>query len=71
MRDTGCEEVVFSWEGRVAQKWKSGGIRRIEEEEAFELCEFLVEGDRVLVIGWSRGRIKSTGRMFDNRWVKL
>ena len=39
------------------------------EVEAFEPCEFVAEADRVLVIGWSRGRVKSTGRMFDNRWV--
>ena len=23
----------------------------------------------VLVTGWSRGRVKTTGRMFNNRWV--
>lgn len=39
------------------------------EIEAFELCEFVAEADRVLVTGWSRTRVKSTGRMFDNRWV--
>jgi len=37
--------------------------------EAFEPCEFVAEGDRLLVIGWSRGRVKNTGRAFDNRWV--
>ena len=37
--------------------------------EAFEPCEFVAEADRVLVIGWSRGRVKNTGRAFDNRWV--
>ncbi len=37
--------------------------------EAFEPLEFVAEADRVLVIGWSRGRVKSTGCMFDNRWV--
>ena len=39
------------------------------EIEAFEPCEFIAAADRVLVIGWSRGRVKSTGHMFDNRWV--
>lgn len=38
------------------------------EIEIFER-EFVAEGDRVLVTGWSRGRVKSTGRMFDNHWV--
>jgi len=39
------------------------------EVDAFEPREFLAEGNCVLVIGWSRGRVKSTGRMFDDRWV--
>jgi uncharacterized protein len=34
--------------------------------DAFEAREFVEEGNRVLVIGWSRGRLKSTGRMFEN-----
>lgn len=37
--------------------------------EAFEPREFVAEADRVLVIDWSRGRVKSTGHMFNNRWV--
>jgi|HubBroStandDraft_6_1064221.scaffolds.fasta_scaffold472233_2 ketosteroid isomerase-like protein len=37
--------------------------------EAFEPREFVAEADRVLVIGWSRGRVKNTGRTFENRWV--
>jgi uncharacterized protein len=37
--------------------------------EAFEPREFVAEADRVLVTGWSRGRVKSTGRLFNNRWV--
>ena len=39
------------------------------EIEIFEPREFVAEGDRVLVTGWSCGRVKSTGRMFDNSWV--
>jgi uncharacterized protein len=39
------------------------------EIEGFEPLDFVAEGDRVLVTGWSRGRVKSTGRMFDNHWV--
>jgi hypothetical protein len=37
--------------------------------EAFEPREFVADGDRVLVIDWSRVRVKSTGRIFDSRWV--
>ena len=44
-------------------------LSRSLEIQAFEPCEFVAEAHRVLVSGWSRGRVKSTGRMFDNRWV--
>ena len=37
--------------------------------DAFEAREFGVEANRILAIGWSRGRLKSTGRMFENHWV--
>jgi hypothetical protein len=37
--------------------------------EAFEPCEFVAEAGRVIVSGWPPGRVKSTGCMFDNRWV--
>jgi uncharacterized protein len=39
--------------------------------ETFEPREFVAEADRVLVTGWSRGRVKNTGRTFDNRWVMV
>ena len=44
-------------------------LKSTVEIEGFEPRDFVAEGDRVLVTGWSRGRVKSTGRMFDNRWV--
>src|SRR5690242_1264392 len=44
-------------------------LNGIVEIESFEPREFVTEGDRVLVTGCSRGRVRSTGRMFDNRWV--
>ena len=31
--------------------------------------EFVAQGDRVLVIGFARGRIKATNRTFEDRWV--
>jgi hypothetical protein len=37
--------------------------------EAFEPQEFVTEANRVLVTGWSRGLVKTTSRMFNNRWV--
>jgi len=31
--------------------------------------EFVAQGDRVLVVGFARGRIKATNRTFDDNWV--
>ena len=31
--------------------------------------EFIAQGDRVLVIGVARGRIKATNRTFEDHWV--
>ena len=31
--------------------------------------EFVAQGDRVLVIGFARGRIKATNRSFEDDWV--
>jgi uncharacterized protein len=36
---------------------------------AFEPREFVAEGDRVLVIGWERAKVKATNRMFQADWV--
>jgi ketosteroid isomerase-like protein len=31
--------------------------------------EFVADGDRVLVVGFARGRIKATNRTFEDHWV--
>ena len=36
---------------------------------AFEPREFVAEGDRVLVVGWERAKVKATNRMFQADWV--
>jgi uncharacterized protein len=46
-------------------------------QKAFELVEisllepreFVAQGDRVLVVGLSRGRVKATNRTFEDHWV--
>ena len=35
----------------------------------FQPREFLADGDRVLVVGWERVKIKATGRSADVDWV--
>lgn len=44
-------------------------LKSTVEIEGSEPRDFVADGDRVLVTGWSRGRVKGTGRMFDNHWV--
>jgi len=39
------------------------------EFSSFEPREFLAEGDRVLVVGFSSGNSKTTNRTFENHWV--
>jgi uncharacterized protein len=31
--------------------------------------EFVAQGDRVLVVGFARGKVKATNRTFDDHWV--
>jgi uncharacterized protein len=35
----------------------------------FEPREFMAQGDRVLVVGFNRGRVKATNRTFEEHWV--
>lgn len=37
--------------------------------EHFEPGAFVAEGDRVVVLGRERGRVKGTGKTFDNEWA--
>ena len=37
--------------------------------EHFEPVAFVAEGDKVVVLGRERGRVKNTGKTFDNEWA--
>jgi ketosteroid isomerase-like protein len=37
--------------------------------EHFEPAAFVAEGDKVVVLGRERGRVKRTGKSFDNDWA--
>ncbi len=41
------------------------------EMERFEPREFIAKGDKVVVLGGERGRVKSTGQAFDNEWAMV
>lgn len=58
-----------TYEGQTSAANFFEKLKSTVEIEGFEPRDFVAEGDRVLVTGWSRGRVKSTGRMFDNHWV--
>jgi uncharacterized protein len=39
------------------------------EFESFEPGELIAEGDKVVALGRERGRVRRTGKAFDNRWA--
>ncbi len=39
------------------------------EFEDFQVREFIPHGDRVVVLGHERGRVRATGKTFDNQWA--
>jgi ketosteroid isomerase-like protein len=45
------------------------GIGGSVDFEAFEPQAFFAKGDRVVVLGTERARVKSTGKSFDNPWA--
>jgi ketosteroid isomerase-like protein len=38
-------------------------------ETSTEPREFVAQGDRVLVVGFARGRIKATNKVFEDDWI--
>jgi uncharacterized protein len=43
-------------------------ISEMLEFSLFEPREFVAQGDRVLVVGFDRGRVKATNRTFEGHW---
>ena len=39
------------------------------EFSAFKPSEFVAQGDRVIALGWYRGKAKATGRSFEAHWA--
>lgn len=46
-------------------------LDQFQEAEQFEPNEIIAEGDKVVVIGQSRWKVKSTGKTYDNPWVHV
>jgi uncharacterized protein len=53
-------EGLVRWLQRVAQDF---------DIQDLQVREFVAQGDRVLVIGWERGRVKPTNRNYEAHWV--
>jgi ketosteroid isomerase-like protein len=65
------------------EDWPLAGTHRCHAgladllQKAFEMVEisypeppeFVAQGDRVLVVGFAKGRIKATNKTFDDHWV--
>jgi ketosteroid isomerase-like protein len=39
------------------------------ESSFFETREFVAQGDRVLVVGFTRGKIIATNKTFEDNWI--
>jgi len=72
---TRVEHVEISWShprrGReqVAQYFKE--LAEKVQPEPFEVLGTIAQGDKVVVEGRNRGRVKSTGRTYEHDWVMI
>lgn len=41
------------------------------ETQQFEPREFIAQGERVVVLGYRRDRVKATGRIFGSEWAQV
>jgi ketosteroid isomerase-like protein len=66
---------ILPWAGRrqgreqVAQFFTE--FAQTAETEQFEPREFIAQGERVVVPGHRRDRVKATGRIFESDWVQV
>jgi hypothetical protein len=66
---------ILPWAGtchgreQVAQFFTTLG--EVVEIQQFEPQEFIAQGDKVVVLGYDRARVKSTGRTYENHWAMI
>ncbi len=46
-------------------------LNEVIDYEQFEPREFVAQGDKVVVLGYERGRVKSNGHGFEGRWAHV
>jgi ketosteroid isomerase-like protein len=44
-------------------------LTSVTEILVFEPREFVADGDRVIVVGWDRSRVKATNKIVENHWI--
>lgn len=68
---TGPEVVPYfgDWQGHAGVTNFLVQIGTAVEFERFEPQEFIARDDRVVVLGSERGRVRASGRTFDNDWA--
>jgi uncharacterized protein len=54
---------------KVAEFFKT--LAEVSEFEEFEPQEYIAQGDRVVVLGHERQRVKATGQVVDNDWAMV
>ncbi|MDQ3968134.1 MAG: nuclear transport factor 2 family protein [Thermoproteota archaeon] len=60
---------IYDGRGRIAEFFKALGESL--EPHQFELRDFIAQGNKVVVLGYQRGRAKHTGRPYDIEFVHL
>jgi ketosteroid isomerase-like protein len=59
------------WRGHDGVTALIGAINDAIEVLAFEIHDFISEGDKVVVLGSEDAKAKSTGRSYHNEWVHV
>jgi uncharacterized protein len=60
---------IYDGRGRIADFFKALGESL--ETLQFELRDFIAQGNKVVVVGYQRGRAKPTGRLYEIEFVHL
>jgi ketosteroid isomerase-like protein len=67
--------AIWPWagtrHGRAQLAESAAGVVEVIEFEWFEPREFIAQGNKVVVLVFERGRVKATGRVFDNDYVHV
>ena len=77
--------TAFEWDSRYSAGVPFGGVWRghggvseflktlsdAVDVTAFEIREFIAQGDSVVVLGFDESLVKSTGRTYHNEWVHV